>query len=164
MKRFKKNKRGLSPIIADVLLLSIIVSLMTVVWGFAISYTQSYQTGQGASLLERILIEDVDCYTTTTPSNYPYSGNVINVTIYNYGQIAVQIHIVFLNSTPPASVNINHVSMATFISNGQSIAIGAHATITIYLSSNWDEYSTQDIKLVTARGYTVEGVYAAPNG
>jgi len=160
LKFFKKNKRGISPIMADVLLLSIIVSLMMVVWTFALMYTQNYQTKQGASIMERILIDDVNFYNRTagkdvlTCLSNRTRGNLVNITIYNYGKLSINI--------TAAIVFINGTARSFTVTPRSTLIVGNHSTITATFA--WRAQNSYAIKIVTERGYTVEGTYTAPDG
>ncbi len=59
MKRLFKNKKAVSPVIATVLMIMVTMAGMAILFGFVISYSDSYKSGVGSSVMESLVIEDV---------------------------------------------------------------------------------------------------------
>ncbi len=59
MKRLFKSKRAVSPVIATVLMILIVMAGMTILFAFIGAYAQSFQAGSGSAVLESLTVEDV---------------------------------------------------------------------------------------------------------
>jgi flagellin-like protein len=103
----KKNSKGVSEIVATVLMIMIVAAVGFSIFlyglGFFTASTSARdlatQTGI-ATLRERFIIVE---------SYFNLTGNTVSVWVYNYGETNVQISSVYLNATtisPPASVFI----------------------------------------------------------
>lgn len=139
-----KERKGISVLVSNVLMLLVVVVIASIVFAYVNFYVNDYQRGRGAALMERLLIEDVW---------FKGDHQRVNITIYNYGKISAKIIKVFIDSkdgditSPPEGYII--------------IAVGAHEYIEV--SFPWTESGvSHTIKLLTERGYSVEGDYATP--
>ena len=59
MKRLFRNKKAVSPVIATVLMILVTMAGMTILFGFVISYSDTYKAGVGSSVMESLTIEDI---------------------------------------------------------------------------------------------------------
>jgi flagellin-like protein len=146
MMRLRYNRKAVSPVIASVLMIVIVMAGMTLLFGFVASYTQSFQAGTGSSVLESLTFEDA--WFTTSPR-----GPQLSIWVYNTGKADVTLNKV-------NSVYVNGVS-ALVLDGDTTIKVGAHFQLILPLQP-WASGETFAIKLATHRGSTFEEVFAAP--
>ncbi len=137
-----KNRSGVSHILSNVLMLLVIITASSMAFSYVANYVGDYQSGRGAVLLQRLLFEDV-WFTNDGPNK------IINITVYNYGQVSSKIVEVFIDSRL-YSIEGGHVT----------IPVEEHRHIVIEFG--WISESAHNLKLLTERGYTVERDYEAP--
>ena len=96
--RLWRNKKGLSPVISSAILLLTVLIVGVFVWGFTISRasitSSTYAAEVGDSieqLEERFVVEHVQI---ADDGSY-----TVNIWVYNYGKIAVNITNVYVEST-----------------------------------------------------------------
>lgn len=145
---------------ADILILSIIVTLMSVVWAFTLTYTVNYQAGQGGAILERLTIEDVWFYDSTLPKD---KNNKLNVTVYNYGKLPINISIIFLDGRPCTFTLYDALTGRTKLSE-INVGSSGRLHIEIPVDIQAGNYTVYNIKIFTKRGYSYEGNYMSPAG
>jgi hypothetical protein len=143
MKRLLKSKRAVSQVFTTVLLILLVVSGMTVVFAFLVSYVQDFQTGQGSAVLENFAFENI----------WFKGTNEIEVTIYNYGKIDLNIQ----------SIYIDGLAFGFSIKNydNNEVPPGGHRTAIINpipFTSN----TAYQFKIVTQRGSTIESYSTSP--
>ncbi len=153
-KKLTKSTKAMSPIVADLIALVIIVALMCIVWSFTLTYTVNYQNGHGGAVLERILVEDVRFYTQG-------SNNVVNITIYNYGEIPTKIMMVSIQNTVCPTFTMYNEQGNQVISQ---INVGTSCRLNAILASSLVPVSgnVYTITLITQRDYSITGSYTAP--
>jgi archaellum component FlaF (FlaF/FlaG flagellin family) len=153
-KRLKavRCRRGISNIIGEVLVLAIVIGLMTGVIvfynGLVNPIQQDYKsTAQQAedSLKERFLIEDVKFFA---------QGSVkeLNVTIYNFGDISLNIATFYINGTM--------LSTGSLISSPPSNLIGVNLSGSFVWIYSWSSGGIYQVKVVTVRGTMVESAFS----
>ena len=136
-----KDRRGISHIFSNILLLLVIIIASTLAFSYVANYVSDYQSGRGAVLLQRLLFEDV----------WFKDGQII-ITIYNYGQVSSKVISIFISGEQ---------RLINFPEEGYvMIPVEGRATITVNFT--WISGSTLNLKLLTERGYTVEREYEAP--
>ena len=59
MKKLFRNRKAVSPVIATVLMILVTMAGMTILFGFVISYSDSYKAGIGSSVMESLTVEDI---------------------------------------------------------------------------------------------------------
>jgi flagellin-like protein len=159
LRKFRGNKRAISPVFSTVLLVLIVVIGMSAVFSFFVGYVSDYQSGRGSSVMELLDIEDVFFNTTDTGS--------VDVWLYNYGEIEVELDSVFVNGLPvnftfyPASAG----ELGDFDGNGAvDILTFSHAKFKLSLGADWDAdtKSVYVLRFVTKRGTIVEREYFEP--
>ncbi len=159
MRKFRGNKRALSPVFSTVILVLIVVIGMSAVFSFFVGYVSDYQSGRGSSVMELLEIEDVFFNTTDRRS--------VDVWLYNYGEIEVELESVFVNGLPvnftfyPASA----MELDDFDGNGAvDILMFSRAKYNLSLWADWDvdTKSVYVFRFVTKRGTIVERDYFEP--
>lgn len=160
MRKFRGNKRAISPVFSTVILVLIVVIGMSAVFSFFVGYVSDYQSGRGSSVMELLEIEDVFFNTTDKSS--------VDVWLYNYGEIEVELDSVFVNGLPvnftfyPASAR----ELGDFDGDGVvDILTFSHAKYNLSLWVNWDDPNAKSIhvfRFVTKRGTIVEREYFSP--
>lgn len=152
MRKMLRDQRAVSEVIATVLLILLVTIGMGILFGFVVSYTSNYQTGQGSSVLESLTVEDVWF-------GHP-SSNQIDMWVYNTGKVSVTVNSIYVNGAlidpnnpTPESIVLN----GNPVTNSQAIPVNGHAEFLI--SYSLTENSSYDIKIVTSRGSSFEGNY-----
>jgi flagellin-like protein len=92
LRKFRGSKRAISPVFSTVILVLIVVIGMSAVFSFFVGYVSDYQSGRGSAVMELLEIEDVFFNTTDHSS--------VDVWLYNYGEIEVELESVFVNWLP----------------------------------------------------------------
>lgn len=160
MRKFRGNKRAVSPVFSTVMLVLIVVIGMSAVFSFFVGYVSDYQSGRGSSVMELLDIEDV----FFDPANT--SG--VDVWLYNYGEIEVELDSAFVNGLP---VNFTFYSasameLGDFDGNGAvEILTFSHAKYNLSLWLDWDDPDAKSVyvlRFVTKRGTIVEREYFSP--
>ena len=147
MRKLIRNKKGLSPVVATVLLILVVMVGMTILFAFVDAYATNFQAGSGSGILESMTIEDV-WFTSNTGHN-----DLIQLWVYNVGKVSFTINSVYVNGAPPASIT----------SNSKVVQIGTHCEINVTLSADWTNANNYELKIVTARGSAFEGRYSPQN-
>jgi len=140
-----KNRRGVSHIFSNVLILLVIIIASSITFSYVANYVGDYQSGRGAVLLQRLLFEDV----------WFKEYNKIEITIYNYGKVSSKVVEVFIDNRICSIYNIDDPT-ETYV----AIPVEEHRTIVV--NFEWSSGSAHNLKLLTERGYTVERDFEAP--
>jgi FlaG/FlaF family flagellin (archaellin) len=134
LRRFLNDKRGLTPIISELLLVVIAVSAMSI----ATSATYVITTNMRENMSERVVAEDVWFNTASSVSVY----------VYNVGKVDVSFTQAYVNHE---SVTFNAPQK---LETNQSYALTVNHV--------WTSGEVYYIDIVTARGLHVAGYYQAP--
>ena len=138
------GRRGFSSVLSSVLLILIVVIGMSVAFAYFTGYIKDFQSGRGSSIMELIEVEDVW---------FKDSGHTINVTIYNYGKVAIKIATIYINNDKVADGDGSKTPA--------EIPVGGHGYILLR-----NQALTLDtiyhLKLVSYRGSSFEGKYRSP--
>jgi flagellin-like protein len=145
MRKIIKNNKALSSVLSTILMILIVVIGMSLVFAFFVNYVRDYQLGRGSSVLELAEIEDVWFHPNMVNGSFP-----VDVWLYNYGKIDIQISSVYVDGIP-----VNFTYQPT------TVQVGQHAKMIVLL--NWTSGEDYDIKIITARSSVFEGEYVAPN-
>lgn len=153
LRGFRRNLRGISTIIATIIIVSI-----SIVMAIGVAY---WAMGIGNSFTKFEKLEYISIYadsrrsynaTLMQPDGNYFNGTAfqVNVVIKNTGTAPATIDNVFLDTRPFRSYN--NVSQSNFV--GQTIDIGAQRTCNIYLPSGgaWSPGNTVAITISTAAG------------
>jgi flagellin-like protein len=151
MRNLHRNNKGVSPVIATVLMILITMIGMTILFAFVAAYADNYQEGLGGSVLESLVVEDI----WLNPSSTVYQNNV-NISIYNAGKVDSVINSIYVNGlklTDASGTNFNYV-----------IKEGEHSqySLTWSLSSTWQPNQTYEFRIATKRGSSFDTKYTAP--
>jgi flagellin-like protein len=150
MRRLYTNKKGVSPVIATVLMIMVTMVGMTILFAFVDTYADSYKAGIGSAVLESLTIEDI--WLSPEKSSY---DNYVNVTIFNYGKLDTTISTAYANGLKLVDTSGN-------MNLNQEIPAGTHLTLQLKWSSNWNYNQEYTFKVSTLRGSNYEIKYTAP--
>jgi flagellin-like protein len=140
---FVRNKRGVSEIIASVVLILIVSSAGIVAYSYSIG---AFSSTTSLFQLDTNMKEEQtqERFAVVAVWN---SSNQLNLTVLNYGQIDVAIDAVYVNWT---SVTNYVAGRGTAIGNGALVTLGFISPVSIHSGS------TYDIITVSKRGSTNE--------
>jgi hypothetical protein len=130
---------------------------MSILFGFVISYSDSYKSGVGSSVMESLVIEDV---WLSPGSSYTNDfAHTVQLSIYNVGKVDSTI----------TSAYVNGVSLS---GNGKlnlkdPIVIGQHLTITLTWDQpnslqGWVSGQQYTFRISTLSGSNFDVIYTAP--
>ena len=128
-----KNKKAVSPVLSNILLIVIAVSAMSI----ATTATYVITTNLRETMGERFTIEDV----------WFKPGNQIAIYIRNTGKVTVTIDAVYINGVP------QQIAETTF-------EVGEHGWLNVTFA--WLSNTAYHIELVSKRGTQVGDYYVAP--
>jgi flagellin-like protein len=166
MKRLFKNKKAVSPIIATVLMIMVTMAGMTILFGFVISYSDSYKAGIGSSVMESLTVEDI----WLSPNSPTYNSQV-QISVYNAGKVDSTITSIYVNGlklTVADQINGNFnlkISVPSAYWDGNKW-VGGHPEepITLYWPGHvWQAGATYTFTVATLRGSTFDVMYKVPS-
>lgn len=134
-RRFIYDKRAITPVLSNLLLMVVAVATMTI----ATMATYVITTGLKETMSERIIAEDV-WFNPSTGSFQVYLRNI--------GKVAVHV----------SAVYVNHTSQ--FFASPSTLEISEHSWLNV--SYSWASGSLYFMDIVTTRGTHVGGYYEAP--
>lgn len=135
LKRFFRDKRGITPVLSNLLLTVVAVAVMAL----ATSATYVITTNLRENMSERLFVEDLWFNNST--------GN-IDVYLSNIGKVAIHV----------SAVYINHTSQS--LPSPFNLEIGGRGWLNI--SKSWSPSDLIYLDIVTTRGSHVAGYYEAP--
>ena len=145
MKRMLRNRKGVSPVIAAVLMIVVTIIGMSFLFAFSVNYATDYQLGRGGAVLELIVMEDVWIRDST-----------VDIWVYNVGKVDLQISNVFVNDY---KANITHIdNNLVELDSLVQVNVGEHVKFSVESTSLRDEGNNL-FSLFTVRGSHVEGRY-----
>jgi flagellin-like protein len=150
MKRLFRNRKAVSPVIATVLMIMVTMAGMAILFGFVISYSDSYKAGIGSSVMESLVVEDI---WLSPPSSNPTSNNyntAVDITIYNVGKIDSKITSVYVNGLKLTDRNPDNLGKFEL---DIPVDVGQHLTIPL----NWEYGPWQNEQPYTFRITTLRG-------
>jgi hypothetical protein len=133
MKRFLGNKRGVTPVLSNVLLTVIAVAAMSLAASATYIITDNMRQIMG----ERVIAEDVW-----------FTREGISIYVRNVGEVAVAVASVYVNFTSQAFTPL-------------TLEVGEHGWVNTTL--NWDGNSLYHINIVTGRGTKIVDYYNSPS-
>lgn len=136
---------------STVIMILIVTIAMSLLFTFFVGYASDFQQGQGSAGLELIEVEDV--WFMKSPAS------CINVSMYNYGEVDVNITSVYLDDLPYHLYKYEG-SLMTEISS-VFVPSGGHAD-GVLVQVNWVHQENYHVKFVSERGASFEGVYWSP--
>jgi flagellin-like protein len=128
-RKFKKNAKALSPVVASIILIAVTVAVSIAVAAWMGALTIGFMGGS-----EQVEIRSIAFPSSTT----------MTMTVKNTGTSAVSIQEVWVNNAQQVQANLNATLPYSIAANGQ-------ATITIS-SYTWLAGDNYQFKLVTAKG------------
>ena len=138
MKSIFKSKKGISPILATLLLIVIAVSAVIVTYAWVMTFTGSTTSQAGAIL---------------TPENirfYNSGGDKVEIVIRNSGTGSAKVAEVYRGTS---SSDLQQVSSVTYSPNSQIVTEGESLKITF--NYNWDSGTRYYFKVVTEEGLSI---------
>ena len=133
MRRFSRNKRGVTPVLSNVLLTVVVVAAMSL----AVSATYVITDNMYQSMGERVVAEDV----WFTPDG-------ISIYLRNIGKVAIEVSSVYVDLTSQSFAPL-------------TLEVGGHGWLNVTFS--WDADSVHHINVVTSRGTKIVDYYKAPS-
>jgi hypothetical protein len=136
-RKFCRNKKGVSTVIATIIMILVVMVGMSILFGALIVYSDNFHSGIGSSVLESITVEDVY-----------FRGSTVELTLFNTGKVELKVTNVYIDG-----------QMAT-IPSPLTIAQGGHELLRVTPSgSPFSIGSDYNFKIVTARGTGFEATY-----
>lgn len=133
MKRVFRNRRGITPVLSNVLLMVIAVAGMSIAMTATYVITSNLRDIMG----ERFIVEDV----------WFKAGNTVAIYIRNVGKVSIEISAVYINYTLQSLPSL-------------MLEVNEHNWLNI--SYTWNEGAAHYINIVTRRGTQVADYYVAP--
>ena len=94
MRKPLNNNKGLSTVVATVLMILVVMIGMTILFAFVNVYASNFQAGSGSAVLESMTIEDV---WFQNPTQNPPNSIPVQLWIYNVGQTEFKIPTVYVD-------------------------------------------------------------------
>jgi flagellin-like protein len=151
MKRFMRSRKGVSPVLAAVLMMLVVITGMSLLFGFFVNYAGDFQRGNGGAVLESMVVEDVHFL---DPHN-------ADIWVYNLGKVGFNISSVYVNgalsglNNPPTLLRVTYKG-ADITTSDRIIREGAHCKIEVRTESSFVGGESYIFKIVTARGSSFE--------
>jgi len=133
MRRFLRNKRGVTPVLSNVLLTVVAVAAMSLAASATYIITDNLHQIMG----ERVIAEDV----WFTPSG-------ISIYLRNTGKVAITMSSVYVNFTSQSFTPL-------------TLEVGEHGWLNV--SVGWEAGGLYHINVVTDRGTKIVDYYKAPS-
>ena len=132
MRKLMKNKRGVTPVLSNVLLTVVAVAAMSLAASATYIITDNMRQIMG----ERVIAEDVW-----------FASENIAVYLRNTGEVAVAVSSAYVNSTSQSFTPL-------------TLEVGEHGWVNITIS--WETDSLYHINVVTNRGTKIGDYYNSP--
>jgi flagellin-like protein len=158
MRKHANNKRGISNIVATLLMILVVMVGMGLLFAYLTTYVANYQAGSGSSVFESMTVEDV----------WFKNPNQVEIWVYNVGEVGFTITNIYVNDTPPLAFNIpqlegqGYLTLVNSNSGPPVVLSGWHADILITLSEQWGNGNNYSFKIVTSRGSAFSESARAP--
>ncbi len=133
MRRLLWDRRGVTPVLSNVLLMAIAVAGMSI----AITATYVITNNLRETMGERFIIEDV----------WFKTGGEIAIYLRNTGKMPIKVAAVYVNYTAQSFTSLE-------------LDVGSHGSLSI--AYNWSSNSAYHIKVVTSRGTQIADYYRSP--
>jgi flagellin-like protein len=141
MKQLLRNKKGVTPVVAAVIMILVTTIGMSVLFGFFVNYARDFQLGSGSAVLESFVVEDV----------WIQDVDTVKIWVYNVGKVDFSITDVYINDF-----------RGFIVENTVDVEVGNHTDF-IVIPSTQSLLTLGDpniIRIVTARGTAVEGRFS----
>jgi hypothetical protein len=133
MRKLLRNRRGITPVLSNLLLTVLAVAAMSIAITATYVITDNLHNNMG----ERLIVEDVW-----------FTPNQVSIYVRNVGRVSIKI----------AAVYVDQVSQSSF--NSLELEQGKHGWLNV--TYNWSPDSAYEIKVVTRRGTQVVDYYTSP--
>ena len=133
MKRFLKNKRGVTPVLSNVLLTVLAVAAMSLAASATYVITENMQQIMG----ERVIAEDVW-----------FTSEGISIYLRNIGKTAIKTSSVYINFTGAIFTPL-------------TLEVKEHGWLNV--TYNWEANTLYNINVVTSRGTKIVDYFRAPS-
>jgi len=140
MKRFMRSRRAVSPVLAAVLMMLVVMTGMSLLFAFFVNYAGDFQRGTGSAVLESLTVEDV----------WFKSATHLEVWVYNFGKVPLNITSVYIDNR-----------LVTPLGYNLGVPVGGHGNITLGLPFSLAS-GIHNYKIVTSRGTGFEGACLRP--
>lgn len=134
VRRFLRDKKGITPVLSNVLLMAIAVASMMI----AITATYVITNNLRETMGERFIVEDV----------WFKTGDEIAIYVRNIGKMPIEVVAVYVNYTSESFTSLE-------------LGIEGHGLVNVTYS--WSSDSIYNIKVVTTRGTKVVDYYRSPS-
>ena len=135
MKKILKSKKGISPILATLLLIVIAVAAVIVTYAWVMTFTSSTTSQAGAVLS----LDNMRFYTDT--------DDYIEITLRNSGTSDAKVETVYVGTTDS---NLISQTNDSYIPDTQIVSTGA--TLTITIEYDWDDGTRYYFNIATEEG------------
>jgi flagellin-like protein len=142
MRTMLKSKKGISPILATLLLIVIAVAAVIVTYAWVMTFTGS-TTGQAGAVLK---LDNIRFYTQGTPTNYR-----IEIVIRNTGTADATVDAVYIGDT---ASNLQEEDDINYTPNTQVVTAGSTLTIRVN-DHRWYDGETYYFNIVTEEGMSL---------
>lgn len=132
MRRFSRDKRGVTPVLSNVLLTVVAVAAMSLAASATYVITDNLRQIMG----ERVIAEDVW-----------FTSNGISIYLRNTGKVAVEVSAIYVNFTSQPFTPL-------------MLEVGEHGGLNVTFS--WQADALYNINVVTSRGTKIVDYYRAP--
>jgi len=145
MRTILKSKKGISPILATLLLIVIAVAAVIVTYAWVMTFTGS-TTSQAGALL--------------SPENIRfYSADDIEITIRNSGTADAKVVEVYQG---PSTSELQKETVRSYDPTTQIVSAGSSIAINIRLDDDWESGTRYYFKVVTEEGFSLPFSEVAP--
>jgi len=145
MRNILKSKKGISPILATLLLIVIAVAAVIVTYAWVMTFTSSTTSQAGAMLT----VENVRFY----------SSDDIEITVRNSGTGDAKVAEVYEG---PSTSELQKADVRDYDPDTQIVSAGSSITIDIRLEANWESGTRYYFKVVTEEGFSLPFSAEAP--
>lgn len=146
MIRIFKHRKAVSPVIATIMMILIVIIGMGLVFAFTTVYTANYQNGIGSSVLESLTIENIQLGASGGSYN-----NQVTIWVYNSGEIASTINGIYIDGIAATAATGGSTSNIP-VPMGQHVQIIVDATQASLNASSWNTGDTYSFRITTLRG------------
>jgi FlaG/FlaF family flagellin (archaellin) len=134
-KRILRNRKAVSTVVGTILMILVVMTGMSILFGALIVYSDNFHSGSGSSVLESLTIEDMQ-----------FSPTQVQISIYNTGKVNFTVTSVYING-------ILAGQSQTYLPLNE----GGHGVISV--TGAFVQGASYSFKIVTSRGTGFEGIY-----
>ncbi len=139
MRSILKSKKGISPILATLLLIVIAVAAVIVTYAWVMTFTASTTSQAGAVLS----LDNIRFYTDT-------NDDYIEITLRNSGISDAKVETVYVGNT-----DSNLISQTVDVYSPSTQIVSTGATLTITIEHDWDDGARYYFNIATEEGISI---------